>query len=112
VNGTFVNSNINTSDLTVTSAGGLVVSSTGNYVHNTTSGISTPLGNMTLQAGSTFTYRGSSILIPSISISGKTYQNLVFESSSGSWSSFSGVSGSGILTVQGNLTIGGSGQVQ
>ncbi len=76
----------------------------GTFIHNTTSGISTPLGAATLDAASSFIYRGSSTLTPTISVSNRTYGNLAFESASGSFSVTG--SGSGGLTVNGNFSMG------
>jgi hypothetical protein len=99
VNGTVINSGTFT-----ISSSTWAVNSGGNYIHNTTSGISTPIGAATLNSGSTFTYRGSSSLTPSISLSGRTYHHLTIESTSGALS-LSGIGGSS-LVINGNLTIG------
>ncbi len=87
-----------------TTTGTWVVGSGGTYIHNTTSGIATPLGRATLDANSTFIYRGSSTLTPAISLSGRTYGNLSFESTSGSWTE-SGT-GASALIINGNLSVG------
>lgn len=80
------------------------VNAGGTFIHNTTSGIATPLNSATLNATSTFIYRGSDTLTPSISTSGRTYGHLYFESTSGTWNA--SPSGSGSLTVNGNFSIG------
>jgi len=76
----------------------------GTFIHNSTSGISTPLNSATLDAASNFIYRGSSVLGITPSISGKTYGNLLLESESGVWSCNG--SGSGAFNVNGFLSIG------
>jgi hypothetical protein len=82
------------------------VSSTGTFIHNTASGISTPLNSATFDAASTFIYLGSSSLRPAISVSGRTYGNLRFESTSGNWLSDAFVSGTNTLTILGNFYVG------
>jgi hypothetical protein len=76
----------------------------GTFIHNTTAGIATPLNSATLDNGSNFIYRGSGTLTPSVSMSGRTYGNLSFESVSGTWTA--SVSGSATLTINGNFLIG------
>jgi hypothetical protein len=104
INGTFVNSS--STALNVTSAT-WEVNNGGNYVHNTTAGISTPLNAATLNTGSTFTYRGSGTpsLIPASSFSNRTYHNLTFESSSGNWT-MNNLTAATSLIINGNLTVG------
>jgi hypothetical protein len=97
---------INTGTLTVTS-GTITVNNGGTFVHNATTGISTPLNNTTLSTGSTFIYRGSSVLNSTISIAGKTFYNLTIESTSGAWAPT--LNGSTTLTINGNLSVGGTG---
>jgi len=124
INGTWLNSG---GTWTVTGAT-WSVGSGGTYIHNTTSGIATPLGAVTLDPASNFIYRGSSTLTPTISWSGRSYGNLSFESSSGTWTGavFTGASNSscydltigsgvnlsetytGIFTVAGNFTNNGT----
>ncbi|HXJ70103.1 MAG TPA: hypothetical protein VNM39_14440, partial [Verrucomicrobiae bacterium] len=99
INGTWLNQGG-----TWTTTGTWAVGAGGTYIHNTTSGISTPLGAATLDAASNFIYRGSSTLTPALSTSGRTYGNLSLESTSGSWTA--SLSGAGTLTVNGNFTIG------
>jgi len=77
----------------------------GTYIHNTARGISTPFAALTLDPGSTFTYLGSATLVPTMAISGRTYSNLRFESSGGTWTTDFGI-GTSPLTVNGILTIG------
>jgi hypothetical protein len=105
VTGTLVNQA--TASITLTPSNAITVNSGGTYVHNTAGGISTPLAKMSLDNNSTFIYRGSSSLNTSVSIAGKSYGNLTFESSSGSWTPT--LSGASALTVNGALSIGGSG---
>jgi|GEM_PF-1250253 len=105
VNGTMLNSGT----LTISSGATWSINSGATYVHNTTTSSSTLLGtNPTISAASTWIYRGSSSLSASISISGRTFGNLTLESSSGAWSP-SSTSGTNPLTINGNLSIGGSG---
>lgn len=80
------------------------VANGGTYIHNTTSGISTPIAAATLSSASNFIYRGSSSVTPAISMSGRTFGNLIFESTSGTWTA--SISGGGTLTVNGNFEIG------
>ena len=80
INGTWLNQGG-----TWTTTGTWAVGAGGTYIHNTTSGIATPLGAATLDAASNFIYRGSSTLTPALSTSGRTYGNLSLESTSGSW---------------------------
>jgi len=101
VSGTFLNQA--TTALTATSAQ-WAINNGGNYIHNTTGGISTPIANATFNSGSTITYRGSSTLQPSLSLSGRTYHHLVIESTSGALS-LAGTGGSSLI-INGNLTIG------
>jgi hypothetical protein len=68
VNGTWLNQG---GIWTVTGATWAVVAG-GSFVHNTTAGIATPLGVVTLDPASTFIYRGSSTLTPSSAVSGRT----------------------------------------
>lgn len=105
LDGTWINQS--TTTMSLTGAGAVTVNSGGKYVHNTTSGIATPLGQFTLNTGSNFIYRGSSTVNAAVSIAGKTFYNLTFESSSGTWAPT--LSGTTALTVNGNLSIGGTG---
>lgn len=81
------------------------VKNSGTYIHNTTTAISTPLNSATIEDGSNFIYRGSSSLTPAVSISGRTYYNLKYESETGSWS-HSATSGASPLTVNGTFEVG------
>ncbi len=101
VNGTVLNKG---SSLFTVSGPTWVINDGGAYIHNTTSGITTPLDGVTLSSASNFIYRGSSSVTPAVSVSGRTYGNLSFESSSGSWSK--SVSGSNPLTINGDFVIG------
>lgn len=97
---------------TLSGAGAITLQAGATFIHNTTSGIATPLNNFSINANSTFIYRGSSTLTPSLSIAGRTYGNLLFESTSGTLN-LSTNTGSNPLTVQGNFFIAqtGSGNV-
>jgi hypothetical protein len=87
-----------------TTTGTWTAGPSGTYIHNTTSGIATPLGQATLDAASNFIYRGSSTLAPAVSTANRTYGNLSFESTAGAWSLTA--SGTTPLTVNGDFTIG------
>jgi hypothetical protein len=102
INGTVLNSGTFT-----ISSSTWAVNSGGNYIHNTTSGISTPLNAATINSGSTFTYRGSGTpsLIPASSFSNRTYHNLTFESSSGNWT-MNNLTAATSLIINGNLSVG------
>ena len=89
----------------ITATGTWQVQSNGTYVHNSITGIATPFGKLTLDAASNFTYRGSSTLTPAVSMSGRTYGNLSFESTSGSWSTLA-LTGVTATVIQGNFTLG------
>ncbi len=80
------------------------INSGGTFIHNSSSAISALLDSFTLNAASTFIYRGSSTLTPSISVSNRTYGNLSFESTSGSWTA--SVNGSNALIINGDFSIG------
>ena len=100
INGTWLNQG----DTWTVSGATWSVGPGGTFIHNTTSDISAPLAAATLDAASNFIYRGSSTLTPASSVSGGTYGNLTFESTSGSWTASE--SGAGTLTVNGDFTIG------
>jgi hypothetical protein len=107
VSGIFVNSSTTTLGTTATT-GTWAINNGGNFVHNSSAGISTPLDRCTLNSGSTFTYRGNgtpSAITPSTSLaSGRTYHHLIFESTSGAWSATA--NSVTALIVNGNLTVG------
>jgi hypothetical protein len=80
----------------------------GTYIHNTSSSASSVLAASTLSSNSTWIYRGSNTLTPAVSISGRTFGNLIFESESGSWSTTtSGGTASSCtnLTISNNVTV-------
>jgi hypothetical protein len=101
INGTWLNSG----GTWTTTSTSWTVGATGTFIHNTTSGISTPLNSATLDPASTFIYRGSSTLQTAVSLSGRTYGNLTFESTSGTWTT-TATSGATATGVNGNFTIG------
>jgi hypothetical protein len=78
----------------------------GTYIHSTAAAASTIISDGTLVAGSTFVYRGSSTLAPNTSVSNKTYSNLSFESSSGTYTTNLPNDGSSPLTVTGTFRVG------
>ncbi|MEJ5199844.1 MAG: hypothetical protein WHX53_13050, partial [Anaerolineae bacterium] len=81
------------------------VAAGGVYIHNTRAAVSDLLGSaVSLDAQSTFIYRGSSSLNPPVSLSDQTYGHLTFESTAGSWTPT--LSGTKTLTVKGTFTIG------
>ena len=80
------------------------VQSGGSYIHNSARAITAAFANAILESGSTFIYRYSGTY-PATTFAGKTYANLTFESTSGTYSdNFN--TGSNPLTVNGNLSIG------
>ncbi|MBX7262507.1 MAG: T9SS type A sorting domain-containing protein [Chitinophagaceae bacterium] len=95
---------LNQGTLTIGSGATWQVNDNASFIQNTTSGISSALNSATLEDGSYFTYRGSSTLGITPSISGKTYSNLSLISESGVWRP--SASGSGTFTVKGHLFIG------
>lgn len=99
--GTFLNSGI------LTWNGGMTVQSGATYIHNTSSSSNSAHDAATLQSGSNWIYRGSSGTgnTPSVGFSGRTFQNLSFESTSGSYSVT--VTGSSAFNVLGDFSIGG-----
>ena len=101
INGTWLNQG---GTWTVLGSARWVVNDGGTFVQNTNAGISTPLSKGTLTPASNFVYRGSSVLTPASSFSGRTFGNLTFESSAGSW--VCTASGGSSLAIEGSLTIG------
>ncbi len=101
--------------LTLVNAGALTITTSvtdslevfGTFVHNSTSSIATPFPRMSIYNGSTFIFRGSAYNNSSNTISGNTFYNLTFESTSGLWTPT--LAGSTATTVNGTLNIGGSG---
>jgi hypothetical protein len=77
----------------------------GTYIHNTASSAATPLGVATFDPASNMIFRGSSTLATPVSYSGRSFGNLSFESTSGTWTP-SAISGTTNTTVAGNFTIG------
>ncbi len=81
----------------------------GTYVHNTTAAVGTLLDRATLAAASTFIYRGSSTITPPVSLGNRTYGNLTFESTAGSWSfapnASSPVTALGTFSLGANVTM-------
>jgi len=97
---------LNNGTLSILSGAKWSVNAGGTFIHNSSSAISSPLNNATLDPASTFVYRGSGSS-PAPSLSGKTYGNLTFEVRSGATSyTINYSSGSSNLTINGNLTIG------
>jgi hypothetical protein len=108
VNGTFIfNGTGSQANFTISTGAVWAVAAGGTYVHNSIRGVTSALGAASLSNTSNFIYRGSSSLNPSVSVSGRTYGNLTFESTSGAMSITP--SGGSALTVQGALSVGGSG---
>ncbi|MFA7234648.1 MAG: autotransporter-associated beta strand repeat-containing protein, partial [Terrimicrobiaceae bacterium] len=97
---------LNSGTLAMNSGATWLVGAIGTYIHNT-GGNTSFLNSATFVPGSTVIYRGSSTLNASTAVSGRTYSNLTFESSSGAWQPNS-LSGSGTWTVNGDLIVGGA----
>jgi len=110
VNGTFIyaatGSNANFS---VNTGATWSVAAGATYVHNSARSVTAALNAVTLNPTSRFIYRGSSTLAPSVSLSGRTYGHLLFESTSGVWNYSLG--GGAALNVQGDLAVGAAGNV-
>jgi hypothetical protein len=104
VNGTLLNSGLTLFGATVPTPT-WTVGSGGTYIHNTTAGIATPIATASLDPASNFIYRGSSTLNASVSFSGRTYGNLSFESTSGTWIP-SAITGTTATAINGDFTIG------
>ncbi|RYE00558.1 MAG: hypothetical protein EOP50_03580, partial [Sphingobacteriales bacterium] len=107
INGIVVNQA--TTSMSLTPSPSIYLNSGGTYVHNTAGGIATPLAKFNMDNASNFIYRGTSSNATSVSISGKTYGNLYFESTSGTFTP--SVSGASALTINGSLIVGNSGNV-
>jgi len=103
INGTVLNSGT----LTISASATWAVNAAATFIQNTGTGISGQLGSATLNAASTFIYRGSSSLNITPAMSARTYGNLSFESTSGSYAPSS--SGGSALTVNGNFSVGTNG---
>ncbi|MCX7834201.1 MAG: hypothetical protein N2490_08330, partial [Ignavibacteria bacterium] len=75
------------------------------YIHNTSSAASRMLNFFkTIEDNSNWIYRGSSSITPAVSLSGNTFGNLSFESTSGRWrTTFTGTNG---FTVNGSFQLG------
>ena len=106
ISGTFVNISTVTNGFgnAFASSGNISLNDGGTYVHNTARSVADYLSIAVNNSGSTFIYRGSSTLTPSIALSGRTYHHLTIESTSGALS-LSGT-GTSSFIVNGNLTIG------
>ena len=98
INGTLLNSGT----FTATNKSSWSVNSEGTYIHNTSTAFATTLNAVSLDNASKFIWRRDNPLIAN-----RTYGNMILESESGNWSISS--SGSTPLTINGNLSIGGSG---
>ncbi|MCX8478993.1 MAG: hypothetical protein ORN56_04330, partial [Chitinophagales bacterium] len=94
---------INTGTISITNSTGFILQNGSTYVHNTTTSV-TSIAGVTKNANSTFIFRGSNTLATSVSISGRTFGNLRFESTSGSWTP--APTGSTATTINGNLFVG------
>ncbi len=76
----------------------------GTFVHNTSSGISSPFSKAILSRLSNFVYRGGASVTPASAFAGRSYGNLSFDTSGGTWTC--SASGTSALTINGNLSIG------
>jgi len=77
----------------------------GRFVHNSTTAITTPMASVNFADSSNMIYRGRSTLTPSTAFPGRTYGNLLFESTSGRMT-INLTSGTAPLTVKGAVGIG------
>jgi hypothetical protein len=102
--GVFLNSA--TSGGGISATGTWQVQSGGTYIHNSTTGISSPLGKATLDPGSNFIYRKTDGM-PPVSLASRTYGNLTFECVTCPWPMAS-ASGGTPTNIKGNLTISDS----
>ncbi len=97
---------LNQGSLLLFNSNALRVGGTATFIHNATSAIANSLSKMVLLPGSTFVYRGNANLIPTISVSGRSFHHLIFESTSGSWTDNVGFTGNANCTINGDLIIG------
>ncbi|MCF8244042.1 MAG: T9SS type A sorting domain-containing protein [Saprospiraceae bacterium] len=98
--GTFLNSGTVTWNTGVT----MNIQSSGTYVHNTGASSTSALNVTTFSPGCTWIYRGSTGATPSAAFNGRTYENLIIESSSGTYNLI--MSGGLPLTINGDFTLG------
>ena len=86
------------------------IDSGGRFVHNTTRSYTTPFTAATqnFDANSTFVFRGASTIATTVVFSGRTFGNLTIESSSGGYT-VTAATGTGTVTINGNLSIGATG---
>ena len=82
----------------------------GTFVHNTTRSYTSPFpaGTHNFDAGSTFIFRGASGTATTVVFSSRTFGNLTIESSSGAYT-VTAATGTGTVTINGNLSIGATG---
>ncbi len=82
----------------------------GTYVHNTSRSYTTPFpaGVQNFDANSTFIWRGSSSISPSVVFSSRTFGNLIIESTSGLCTPAANT-GTMPVTVNGNFLVGATG---
>lgn len=102
VHGTLLNSGT----FTAASGSAWILAAGGTYIHNTTTSVTNPLAAGTRADGSTFVFRANSTLNTLISLSGRTFSNLRFESFVGTWNTLPTLAGTNAWTVNGDLTIG------
>ncbi len=76
----------------------------GTYIHSTTSAVSRILDKVTFGTGSTMDFRGASSVNSSVSLGGRTFYNLTFESVAGVWTP-TAPTGSTPLVVNGDLLV-------
>lgn len=94
-----------TSTFTINTSGSVTVN--GTWVHSSAGAISTPVDRVVFGSSANFVYKGSSTCNSSVAMSGKTYPNLYFESTSGTWAPT--LAGATATIINGNLFVGGSG---
>lgn len=82
----------------------------GTYVHNTARSYTSPFpaAQQDFDANSTFIWRGSSTIAPSVVFSSRTFGNVVIESTSGNCTPVANT-GTGTVNVNGSLSIGATG---
>jgi fibronectin-binding autotransporter adhesin len=94
INGTYLNQG------TISTTGTWQINSGGTFIHNATTGIATPMNSGTFNNGSTFIFRSAGT---AVSITGRTFGNLRFETSTGSIST--SPAGTGGVTINNDLFI-------
>ncbi len=92
---------------TISTSGKYTIANGGTLVYSGTGSISGAIDSTTFSTGSTMIFRGSSSLNTQVILTGRTFYNLSYESSSGSWAP--NPTGSTAATVTNLFAIGGNG---